>query len=379
MKPQLRSFLYLLPSLLDYRAQQQSLFCTGYEFTATTILRGIETPSLCNHDDRSASHTSLCHMSNIPTGGTLLIAFLVYAMYRLHKGAAFSDVVRFRTRQSILSYGRAPREARRFTSLPIHRESHFSMRSSYHKHSATSSSSYTAKGKPPATPPVSEMKKQCWKTAHPPSTPKQTTGSFLVDATPPVSLKEPAKARVSVSRRSSTKPPSSYQPSLGNSTNKSRITFAIREASPVEALAGTPPDSPTSVTNAQDRWSWTNSQAPTTPRLYAPESRRSSSTPMPRFQTVSSWIDTQPDSIAEENDAKAVLKKQASKSSLASSSPKKLSKSDKTKVNANHGRMASLTSMFRQHSVNKAASPPLPKAGEKARADKGNTSARRKS
>jgi hypothetical protein len=90
---------------------------------------------------------------------------------------------------------------------------------------------------------------------------------------------------------------------------------------------GSPPEDPA-------RWSWTNSQAPPTPRMYAP-SLRSSLGSLPRFRKVKSWVRNQsgrqgtrideergPAGIA----ATAGFKNQASKPNLAPRQTRKLSK-----------------------------------------------------
>ena len=81
------------------------------------------------------------------------------------------------------------------------------------------------------------------------------------------------------------------QQSSGDTT-KSGLAISIREASPDEGEADLPPDTPAIDGDPQGRWSWTNSQACPTPRMYA-SSMRSSQSRLPRFRTVSSWVRTQ--------------------------------------------------------------------------------------
>ena len=167
--------------------------------------------------------------------------------------------------------------------------------------------------------------KSLWKTANPPPPPKTPTKqgqSFLVDASPPPPPpKMPEMARVH-ERPISSRGHKTQQWSAD--TTKSGLSISIEDTSPLVVEPTTPPHShlAPSYHNPQDRWSWTNSQAPTTPRMYAP-SLRSSISSLPRFRNIKSWVRSQSDRIDEERPitsqtaAKPMLKNKASMPTLA--------------------------------------------------------------
>ena len=64
----------------------------------------------------------------LTTVGTLLLAFLLYALWRKRKGATYAEIVQFRHSSGTVTMSPGPRNTD-FTALPIYRESRFSVRS----------------------------------------------------------------------------------------------------------------------------------------------------------------------------------------------------------------------------------------------------------
>ncbi|KAK0954202.1 hypothetical protein LTS01_024035 [Friedmanniomyces endolithicus] len=233
-------------------------------------------------------------------GGVLIIALLVYAMYQRRRGATFSEIARFRHHYpSTIGFSPAPRDAR-LTALPIYRETRYSVRSSQHASLASfqNSARYTApRAQPQPLPREVTQKfhlqnpyvKNVWKTAHPPSTPGtplREAHSAVADETIPV--KKPEKARFA-SYRLSGRSFVTQQSIAETSKSSPESSVTERPLSNASVVPRTPPDTPYSRRNLRDHWSWTNSQAPATPRMYAPSSRSSIST-LPRFRNVTSWV-----------------------------------------------------------------------------------------
>ena len=188
-----------------------------------------------------------------------------------------------------------------------------------------------------------------WKTGNPPTPSREKHPLSEVTSAPQSSqLKQPDTARVESSHSAKSR---MTKQSSGDTT-KSGLAISIREASPIDGEAGSPLDPPMPEYELQDRWSWTNSQAPPTPRMgYAPSivsSRRSS---LPRFHNITSWVRSQADRESNRIDEEQVrpsrtkalpsLKNKAWKPNLA---PKPTRKLSKTK----HQSKSSLSSAFKR-------------------------------
>jgi hypothetical protein len=145
-----------------------------------------------------------------------------------------------------------------------------------------------------------------WKDLNaPPTTPTKALPlppTFLLDASPKSKPpKTPEKAHVSVRPMS--------QVSRVSSIRKSAIVRASVTTSKAPYTCESPLLSPPALENANDRWSWTNSQAPSTPRLN-PESRRgslASKYSVPRFRSVVSWALGQGERIRIDEEAPPLL------------------------------------------------------------------------
>ncbi|KAK5113726.1 hypothetical protein LTR85_010743 [Meristemomyces frigidus] len=264
----------------------------------------------------------------------------------------------------------------RLTALPIYREERYSVRSSMHPSLLGTPRSLSHADRSAPVPPQvaynfhaqNPYVKSVWKTTDAPSEPKTPTRagrSFLVDASPPPQhLSEPDRARRAMNRQSAR---SHISEQSSGETIKPGAAISIREEAP-ESVDATPPDTPNSQQDLKDRWSWTNSQAPTTPRMYAP-SLRSSISSLPRFRSIKSWVRGQSDRIVEEErpitsqaTKKAVLRNKASLPTLAPPINRRLSKS--------HGRpdrIQRLSSASKQQP--KAPATPLSLRMEKQRLD----------
>lgn len=245
------------------------------------------------------------------SGGTFILAFLIYALWRRRKGATYAEIIRFRRHSStiILSPGQRPPD---FTALPIYRESRYSVRSSkrgsmlsfsklMHKRAPSPSSESFARG---------PWLRSQWKTANPP-TPTRTGHPLSQVMTAPAPstplLKTPEMAhvpptakseRIRINRTASEGDVSKPWPTI--STREIPLTH---ETPPGDRKPA--PDSPKSDTHLHDdtRWSWTNSQAPPTPRLRAQSlgrrSSQSSLASLPRFRKVQSWVRGQSERAAD--------------------------------------------------------------------------------
>lgn len=242
-------------------------------------------------------------------GGTFILAFLIYALWRRRKGATYSEIIRFRPHSSTIIMSPGPPNPD-FTALPIYRESRYSVRSSkrgsmlsfskfMHKHAPSPSSESFSKG---------PWLRNQWKSANPP-TPTRTGHPLSQVMTapaqePPVPhLKTPEMAHTPAGSQSERIRIDRTVPE--GDANKPWPTVSSREVSSSRGNTAkdpkSPPDSPKSDTQLQDdsRWSWTNSQAPPTPRMRASSpTRRSSKSSMgsiARFRKVHSWVRNQND------------------------------------------------------------------------------------
>ncbi|KAK0342399.1 hypothetical protein LTR02_015621 [Friedmanniomyces endolithicus] len=291
-------------------------------------------------------------------GGVLIIALLVYAMYQRRRGATFSEIARFRHHySSTIGFSPAPRDAR-LTALPIYRETRYSVRSSQHASLASfqNPARYTAPRAPPQPLPREVTQKShlqnpylrnLWKTAHPPSvpgTPLRETHSAMEDETVPV--RKPEKARFA-SYRLSGRSFVTQQSIAETAKSSPESSVTERPLSNASVVPPTPPDTPYSRRNLRDHWSWTNSQAPATPRMYAPSSRSSIST-LPRFRNVTSWVRGQNHrvenirpAVEPPREKKPILKNKASLPKLAPPPVKR----KLTKSRAEQVRIGSLSSI----------------------------------
>lgn len=147
-------------------------------------------------------------------------------------------------------------------------------------------------------------------------------------------------------------------------TTKSGPVVAVQAAedasSPTESVFGLPRQTRKSPHKA--RWSWTNADAPSTPRLAAPSIGKSSVSSLPRFRRVASWVRVQasrqgipteaPPLPSSQGSSMPILKNKASKPNLFPGPPqRKLSKNKRPDSSSN---------ALRPSLDNTGLSPPAP-------------------
>ncbi|KAK5167731.1 uncharacterized protein LTR77_007430 [Saxophila tyrrhenica] len=266
-------------------------------------------------------------------GGTFILALLLYALWRRRKGHTYSDIIHFRRHSGTIILGSTRDE--RLTALPIYQETRYSVRSS--KHGSTLNFGKHAR-RPSAVPSAVAQRfyaqnpwvQDVWQSGGPPTPTGQKHPLSQVANASAQDLKAPEMVRVYSSHgdKDERNPQSQH--------GKPHPSIAVRPASsPKEDK-----DDEESVHEAKDdrpeRWSWTNSQAPPTPRMYAP-SMHSSLSSLPRFRKVKSWVRNQTERqttrIDEERGLHSrsgsempILKNKASKPNLAPKVTRKLSK-----------------------------------------------------
>ncbi|KAK4541041.1 hypothetical protein LTR36_008410 [Oleoguttula mirabilis] len=278
----------------------------------------------------------------VSTGSSFVfVALVIYALYRRRKGATVKEIIHFRRHDPSVIMLSPTRQKDQLTALPIYREERYSVRSSMHPSMLSTPRSLSHDTRAGPVPPRAAQRfhaqnpyvKHVWKTADPsprPKTPTKAGRSFLVDASPPPQhLSEPDQARLAMSRQSAQ---SRMTEQSRGETKKAGLSISVREQAATDVDAATPPDTPNSQQDAKDRWSWTNSQAPTTPRMYA-HSMRSSISSLPRFRSIRSWVRGQGERIVEEErpitsqaTKMAVLRNKASYPTLAPPATKTSSK-----------------------------------------------------
>lgn len=258
-------------------------------------------------------------------------------------------------------------EYERHTALPIYRQERISIRSS--RHESRLDLAQQSK-KPPRMP--SSLRKE-WRVEEPadrpssrPKTPKMPTKqgerSFLKDATPPSKqvLEEPERAHTALDRVNTLNLPimrHSIQPRPPSQDD----TIQEHDQRQLEVMS--PPRSPESQLDLNQRWSWTNSQAPSTPRIKPPT--RTSLTSL-RLGSVAAWVklqrydeDEQQRQAHKRGLSRPLLKNQAIRPVLAPAPPsKKLSKKSK------HGRVGSLSSIFKPNPNSLIPQPLSPRLEE---------------
>ncbi|RMY86423.1 hypothetical protein D0864_07073 [Hortaea werneckii] len=256
-------------------------------------------------------------------GGVFVIALLIYSIYRRRKGATVSEIVRFRPHQPS-TIQLSPRSSSRpgdTNKLNIYREERFSLHSSKHASLASRSKGPKRAAYPAeATQRFHDLNpyvKNQWQTAYPvpsePITPIREGHSFLIDASPEPSTrrgseppaKDPQNVRVQIKRKSDAgshiAAPSSkagLTVSINEATSPSSRT--TREADQMSLKTPRTYDTHASYSYSYDeddddddnaaRWSWTNSQAPPTPRIVAPNNRSSLSSSISKLRGIRSWV-----------------------------------------------------------------------------------------
>ncbi|KAI5207396.1 hypothetical protein E4T39_01944 [Aureobasidium subglaciale] len=195
-------------------------------------------------------------------GGVLLFFFILYVTRRMRKGAALVDVLKLRPR------GHADPHMAHAQEYPIFYEQRYSVRSSRYPISlGGKTKSKNLPGLPgPVTQPGAEMSDK-----------------------PPSVIMEPHMAYLKSSDRRFLK---------RSGTKKSQASNVPSVS--VRSIGGEP-TSPISSTHRQTRWSWTNSEAPSTPRLNIERNRTSNGSLVPNYKPVGFGNDYQLTSIQEDS------------------------------------------------------------------------------
>ncbi|KAI4720258.1 hypothetical protein E4T48_03462 [Aureobasidium sp. EXF-10727] len=195
-------------------------------------------------------------------GGVFLFFFIVYVIRRMRKGAALVDVLKLRPRGHASPYMVRPEE------YPIYYEQRYSVRSSRYPLSIRSKAraSKNLPGLPgPVTQPGAQMSSK-----------------------PPSIIMEPHMARLKAA----------------DNTYLNHRDVRKSQASNVPSISvrsmGDDPTSPASPTRAT-RWSWTNSEAPSTPRLNIERKRTSNGSLVPNYKPVGFGNNYQLKSIQEDS------------------------------------------------------------------------------
>lgn len=191
----------------------------------------------------------------------------------------------------------------KFAKHPIYHNVNYSVRSSRHESVTTFPPRVKVRNAPSSRPKHQSMKSG-WQDPEAPMTPVKDletpknfhNSTFFLDDSPKMRPRVPEKA-------CTTPRPTSWV--SRKSSNKDGFSMAVESAASTDDCTsplGTPP----ALNDGPDRWSWTNSQAPSTPRLL-PGSRRTSVASTKyggsRYRSVTSWARGQGERLAidEEN------------------------------------------------------------------------------
>lgn len=257
-------------------------------------LDGIILPySSCLHKDLSA---------NMNPGGTFVFALLIYVVYRRRRGATYAQILHVPPKGPGTPQLTPTPMRQTFAKHPIYHDLQYSIRSSRHE----STKSWPPRVQMNTSAPTGRTKhkriQSGWKDPDVPVTPTKELGlpdrsTFFFDASPTIKPRVPEKAHVSISQH-----------------NRSSSTIKLPSVAETyiqtdDAHTLSPLNSPPLMDDGDTRWSWTNSQAPSTPRV-RPSSRRFSYTSKysaPRFRSVVSWARGQGERIQIDEEAPPLL------------------------------------------------------------------------
>lgn len=237
----------------------------------------------------------------------MLICLILYVAYKLAQGHDLADALKLRRHPG-------PHHGV-LTEMPITRTQRFSVRSSYHRSRVSLQSSRsrksmtvftkdlslssTAKSSPrywtdstPLPTPTVQSRRKLVKTEDYVATPSARTGTFLLDATPDRKLVRPEMVHVKGDARAS---------QVAASKAETRLTpLPTITTRPVSPLLGDSFEWPSAKINA-DRWSWTNSEAPSTPRFTIDCTPSGKAGPKPKLKRMNSLTSYQMDRIEEDH------------------------------------------------------------------------------
>lgn len=224
------------------------------------------------------------HIANTQSGGTFILALLIYVVYRRRRGATYAQILHVPARGTSTPQLTPTPMRETFSKQPIYHDLQYSIRSSRHESRASWPPRVRLSTKAKNGRAKHKRIQSGWRDPDAPATPTKdqvpglpaSDSTFFFDASPTIKPRTPEKAYVHTRSTSTLKAPSVTETPL--STVQTAHTLS-------------PLSSPPLFEDNDARWSWTNSQAPSTPRL-RPESRRLSLVSKysaPRFRSVVSW------------------------------------------------------------------------------------------
>ncbi|KAK5119013.1 hypothetical protein LTR62_000224 [Meristemomyces frigidus] len=277
----------------------------GPAITAAPLPTGEASSETKHHQNHGLTRNQEIGIAVAVICGVMIVGLLLFFLYRRQKRAN-SSRSRYGRRKSpsTATLTHEPFDTR-LTALPIHCEWRYSVHSSRHP-SAVGTSVIPGKKKNTlgtasrTSVRPSPLSLNAWKNANPPTAPatpirEAHTKSFLFDASPTV---------VQVDGSFISNAMEGQQNKALEMSSKSVPMVCVKQTA-VNDLEGGDSDAPGSPRSQHskkrlnERWSWTNSQAPPTPRLAAP-SVRSSIGSLPRFKRIRSWARTQQARVEEE-------------------------------------------------------------------------------
>ncbi|KAM0722797.1 hypothetical protein Q7P37_002239 [Cladosporium fusiforme] len=232
-------------------------------------------------------------------GGTFFIALLIYVLWKRRRGATYAQILHVPQRTQTPQLTPTPMREK-FARHPIYHDVDYSVRSSRHESITTFPPRVKLRSAPTGRPKHQRIKSG-WQDPDAPKTPvkdvdmlgyPKNSKTFFLDQSPEIKPRVPEKVHTTtrISRQT-----------------KDGFSMAV-ESIPSDDCHS-PLDSPPMLDDGPDRWSWTNSQAPSTPRLN-PGSKRTSMASKysaPRFRTVTSWARGQGERLRIEEEAPPLL------------------------------------------------------------------------
>jgi hypothetical protein len=228
----------------------------------------------------------------------------MYIIHRRRKGATYAQILHVPPRGQDTPQLTPTPMRETFSKHPIYHDLQYSIRSSRHESTTSWPPRVRMNTSNPTGRPKHKRIESGWKDLDVPVTPtkdRDHRSTFFFDASPTVKPRVPEKAHVSVRPLSQL----SHSSSTVKIPSVAETYISTDRASRTLSPLGSPP----LIDDSDTRWSWTNSQAPSTPRL-RPESRRLSFTSKysaPRFRSVVSWARGQGEHIRIDEEAPPLL------------------------------------------------------------------------
>lgn len=247
------------------------------------------------------------------SGSTFVFALLLYVVYRRRRGATYAQILHVPPKPPGTPQLTPTPMRQAFSKHPIYRDLQYSIRSSRRASTSSWPPRVQMNTSAPTGKPRHKRIESGWKDPDIlPATPtkdleRTNRSTFFFDASPVAKPRVPEKAHVSVRPLSQL----SHSSSIAKLPSVSETCISSDHAS----RAMSPLDSPPMADGVDNRWSWTNSQAPSTPRV-RPASRRysyASKSSAPRFRSVVSWARGQGERIRIDEEAPPLLPTQETK------------------------------------------------------------------